>query len=104
MEIFSDSTEYETVISDLQKEICNSSIIIEFLDQNEHTEKDKLTKQIANYLFKELQGDDVFCISQNANELHDAFLSELKKKKVLTKFNKSIELTDNHHQKDVIVD
>ncbi|WP_299256059.1 DNA repair ATPase [uncultured Aquimarina sp.] len=112
LEIFSDSTEYQTILSDLEKEVSNTEIIITLLKherlrqaQSENDNSDftlSLSKRIASYLFTELQTDDIFCISQTANELHDTFLAELEKKKVATKFKKSIEPTNEKSQKDVI--
>ncbi|KAA1247459.1 DNA repair ATPase [Aquimarina sp. RZ0] len=112
LEIFSDSTEHQTILSDLEKEIYTSEIIIALSEQykiRQTTSENKnsdivlnLSKQIAIYLFEELQSDDIFCISQNAHELYDAFLSTLDKKKVLIKFKKSVSLSNNRTQKDVI--
>ncbi|AXT57773.1 AAA family ATPase [Aquimarina sp. AD1] len=95
LKIFSDSTEYKTVLKDLENEI------VIFADEAKLFDK-KYKNTISNYLFDELQTDDIFCISQTANELHDSFLTELKKKKVLTKFKKSLELTNEKSQKDLI--
>ncbi|WP_299243929.1 DNA repair ATPase [uncultured Aquimarina sp.] len=95
LEIFSDSTEYQTILSDLAKEISTFAETQKLFDK-------KYSNTISNYLFTELQTDDVFCISQTANELHDLFLAELEKKKVISKFKKSIEPTTGKSQKDLI--
>ncbi|MFD2564031.1 DNA repair ATPase [Aquimarina rubra] len=95
LEIFSDSTEYQTILSDLEKEVTT------FADEQKLFDK-KHSSAISNYLFAELQTNNVFCISQTANELHDSFLVELEKKKVVSKFKKSIELTNGKNLKDVI--
>ncbi|MHA7055934.1 DNA repair ATPase [Aquimarina sp. M1] len=116
LETFTNSTEYQTVLSDLEKEISNSEIIRALSEEKGYPEQNQkaqsghnfsdvllsLLNRIANYLFTELQTDDIFCISQTANELHDLFLTELEKKKVVTKFKKSIESIDVKNQKDSI--
>ncbi|MBW1294723.1 DNA repair ATPase [Aquimarina litoralis] len=93
--IFSNSTEYKTVLTDLEKEV------ISFSEEHQLFTSDD-AETISNYLFEELQTNDVFCISQTANELYDNFLAELKKKKVLDKFKKSLEATGDKYQKDLI--
>lgn len=93
--IFSDSTEHNTVLTDLAKEV------ISFSEEHQLFASDH-AEVISNYLFEELQRDNVFCISQTANELHESFVTELKKKKVLDKFKKSLEATGDTYQKDLI--
>lgn len=46
---------------------------------------------VAEYLFKELQTDDVFCVSKTAQNIYDAFIAELKKKNVLDEFIKFVQ-------------
>ncbi|PKV49384.1 dynein-related subfamily AAA family protein [Aquimarina sp. MAR_2010_214] len=89
LDIFPESNEYHKVITNLEKEIINSfsNALIETEGYSEDT-----TNEIANYLFIELQKDHTFCTSQTANELHDAFIKALKKKKGFAKLKKSLEL------------
>lgn len=47
---------------------------------------------IASYLFEELQNNDSFCISQTAQEIHDAFITAIKKKKAYTTLKKALDL------------
>jgi|GEM_PF-2950288 len=88
---FSDSKEYKKVISELSTLLALSVFqpIFEVFSNQFTT----IEFETAAYLFHELQSNDTFCISQTAQELNDAFLKELKSKKVITKFNKSIETT-----------
>ncbi|MEW7288938.1 DNA repair ATPase [Aquimarina sp. 2304DJ70-9] len=89
LDVFPDTSEYHKVISNLAKEVTNS-----FSKTLTGVEgySDNGTNEIAAYLFTELQNDHTFCISQTANELYEAFVAELKKKKVYTKLKKSLQL------------
>ncbi len=95
LETFPESTAYKQVIVELEKEIINFAKVQQLFDE-------KYSNTISNYLFAELQTDDIFCISQTAHELHETFIAELKKKKVATKFKKSIELQDSKNLNDLI--
>nr|WP_103070007.1 DNA repair ATPase [Aquimarina sediminis] len=102
LQTFPNSTEYYNVISDLEEEIKNSIFLTELvqkketrqaLSENDNTDSaSNLSKSVASYLFNELQSDHTFCISQTANELCDAFITEIKKKKVFAKLSKSLQL------------
>ncbi|WP_109301538.1 DNA repair ATPase [Aquimarina sp. AU474] len=85
LSVFPDSTEYQKVLHNLEKEI------IAFSDTTALF-KTHYNKAIGNYLFAELQSDHTFCISQTANELYETFVTELKKKKVYVKFKKTLQL------------
>ncbi|WP_025741068.1 DNA repair ATPase [Aquimarina pacifica] len=86
--IFPESNEHQSILLSLEKQIsafAENSLLFD----NKYN-----TKTISAYLFAELQQNDVFCISQTAHELYESFISELKKKKALSKFKKSID-SDN---------
>ncbi|MDY8136770.1 DNA repair ATPase [Aquimarina sp. 2201CG5-10] len=85
LEAFPDSNEYQKVITNLEKEV------IIFAETTNLFETDYSNK-ISRYLFDELQSGDTFCISQTANGLYEAFIAELKKKKVFVKLKKSLQL------------
>ncbi len=85
LEVFPNSNEHQKLITNLEKEIIAFSQTKLLFDPS-------LSNDIANYLFAELQKDQTFCISQTAIELYDAFIDELKKKKVFIKLKKSLQL------------
>ena len=85
LQVFPDSQEHHNVITKLNKEISA------FVEERQWPETN-ISNDIAHYLFAELQNDNSFCISQTANEIYDAFISELKKKKVFTKLKKALDL------------
>lgn len=85
LEVFPDSQEHQNVISKLTQEVISFSESKKLFDTTS-------SNAIATYLFTELQSDQSFCISQIANELHDAFVNELKKKKVFTKLKTALQL------------
>ncbi|MCK8522500.1 DNA repair ATPase [Aquimarina sp. D1M17] len=84
LEVFPNSNEHHKIISSLQQEISG------FIEEKQLPTT--TSKNIAEYLFAELQSDSNFCISQTANEIFDAFIAALKKKKAFTKLKKSLEL------------
>ncbi|GAA3508971.1 DNA repair ATPase [Aquimarina addita] len=104
LSVFPESKEYQTVISNLAKEIQDSLVIHtvsncivatnEVVDINNAVISTDESMQIADYLFSELQIDTTFCISQTANELYDNFVSALKVKKAYTNLQK--ELAKDH--------
>ena len=103
--VFPESTAYQKVILDLEKEISSNTLIEELLKGQELGESSSnqetnditsnLSRTIAHYLFDELKENNIFCISQTAHELYEAFINELKKKKVFTKFKKALETSDS---------
>ncbi len=90
LSVFPDSNEYQKILTTLEKEITVFAETTSLFKTN-------YSRKIGDYLFAELQSDHTFCISQTANELYEAFVAELKNKKVFTKFKKSLQLD----QKDV---
>jgi len=94
--IFPDSNEHQGLIHTLEKEVSASEIIKSL---SFDTETDTI-KDIANYLFAELQSNQTFCISQTAHELFEDFSSELKKKKVFNKLVKTLNSDNPLHAND----
>ena len=84
--VFPDSDQYEFVIEDLVTQITP------FL-QEWNCELD--ANAIANYLFKELYGDDEFCMSAKAIELKEQFQGYLKTNNGVQTFEKSIASLNN---------
>ncbi|PHS06609.1 MAG: AAA family ATPase [Kordia sp.] len=84
--VFPDSDQYEFVIEDLVTQINP------FL-QEWNCELD--ANAIANYLFKELYGDDEFCMSAKAIELKEQFQGYLKTNNGAQTFEKSIASLNN---------
>ncbi|GAA4276881.1 DNA repair ATPase [Aquimarina mytili] len=85
LQAFPDSNEYQKVITNLEEEILAFAKTTNLFETS-------LSNNISRYLFDELQSDHTFCISQTANEIYDAFITELKKKKVFIKLKKSLQL------------
>ena len=82
LSVFPDSNEYQSLIIEITKIFNSFKTEIQLNDEN---------LLVANYLFLELQSDDIFCISQNANKIYEAFIKELKNKKAYTLFKNSID-------------
>ena len=88
LSVFPNSTEHQQIINNLKNEITD--LFTFTLNRVEgYIESNGIT--IAGYLFEELQGDDIFCISQTAHELYESFISELKKQRVFTQLNKKLQ-------------
>ncbi len=88
--IFPESTAYQSIIDELAEYISTTQL----LEKNTGipTVNSLFTEtDVASYLFYELQNDTVFCISQTAQEIHDAFIKELESKKGITAFKKSLD-------------
>ncbi len=90
LQAFPDSTENQNIIANLEEEI------LAFAETTRLFEV-QISHKISRYLFDELQSDHTFCISQTANEIYDAFVAELKIKKVFTKLKKTIQLDAKPH-------
>ncbi len=84
---FPSSNEYLKVITKLSEVVAEDVVLKPVIDSEN---KASIFTQIATYLFYELQSNDRFCISQEANLQYEAFIKYLKSKKVLTRFNESI--------------
>ncbi len=94
--VFPESTAYQSIISELAVYISTAQI----LEKNVATPTTNslfTETAVASYLFYELQTDTIFCISQTAQEIHDAFIKEIKNKKGNTSFKKSLENTRQQH-------
>ncbi len=94
LKVFPNSTEYQKVLFNLSEEILAAKVLNKIFEEKESTSNNSENpqKQIAAYLFAELQNDDNFCISQTAHELAETFIKELKKEEAYIEFRKSLEL------------
>ncbi|CAM4086571.1 DNA repair ATPase [Flavobacterium antarcticum] len=86
LDIFPNSTEFDYILVELEKEA------ISFLEKSEFTKKWKFdAHKITKYLFQELVQDDTFVTSLKAKQLAEEFQKALESKETYLKFKQGIE-------------